>query len=203
MAAVRCAFCNQPLPASALAGDGVPVRCRTCGRATSATLFPALLRDGAPRPPTLPFDAPQEGEAACFYNPSRRATASCQHCGVLISELWAAQWGQETVCLKCLDHLREQTKDTRFNSKRTLWDNVVLALSLAPIVTLPLLIFYWMVIITAPTALILGLWHWNSPRSLVPRGRLRLLTGTVIAFLQIAAMVGLVLTLWFGWWKKL
>lgn len=105
------------------------------------------------------------------------------------------------MCLKCLDHLRDKSKDTRFNSKRTLWDNMVLALGLAPIILLPLLVFYWIGIITAPAALILGLWHWNSPRSLVPRGRWRLITGLLLAFLQVAGVVTFILSLWFGWLK--
>jgi len=201
MAVVRCAFCNQPLPPEWLAGGGTATPCRVCGRTTQATLFPALLKDSAAKPPLLPADPPMEGDAACFYNPERRATKACHHCGVLISDLWAAQWGQETVCLKCLDHLRDKSKDTRFNSKRILWDNVVLGLGLAPIITLPLVIFYWIGFITAPTALILGLWHWNSPRSLVPRGRWRLVVGLLLSFLQIAGVLGFFLSLWFGWLK--
>ncbi|MBL9145636.1 MAG: hypothetical protein JNM99_18305 [Verrucomicrobiaceae bacterium] len=199
MAAVRCAFCNQPLPADQLVSGANTVRCRVCGGKTQPSIFPALLADSAPKPPTLPEEPLAEGEAACFYSPARRATKSCHHCGVLISDLWAAQWGQDTVCLKCLDHLRDKSKDTRFGSKRTLWDNMVLALGLAPIITLPLLVFYWIGIITAPAALILGLWHWNSPRSLVPRGRWRLITGLLLAFLQVAGVVTFILSLWFGW----
>lgn len=199
MAVVRCAFCNQPLPTEGLTGVDARVRCRFCQRITQASLFQALVLDSAPRPPSLPADPIEEGDAACFYNPSRKATKECSHCGVLISDLWSAQWGSQIVCLKCLDHLRDKTKDAKFDSKRTLWDNIVLALGLAPIILLPLIIFYWIGFITAPAALILGLWHWNSPRSLVPRGRWRLVTGFTLAFLQVAGVVGFGLALWFHW----
>jgi hypothetical protein len=102
-----------------------------------------------------------------------------------MSDAWSAQWGSDQVCLKCLDHLRSKAEDSRFETKRTLWDNVVLALALVPC-TVALSFF---MVITAPAAVILGLWHWNKPRTMVPRGRWRLILGLVLAVLQIALMV--------------
>lgn len=98
-----------------------------------------------------------------------------------MSDPWAASWGSQTVCLKCLDHLRADTKSVDFQSKRTLWDNLVLALAVLPATVF----FWWAVFFTAPAAVILGFWHWNSPRSIIPRGRWRLVLGMVLGFLQI------------------
>jgi hypothetical protein len=63
-------------------------------------------------------------------------------------------------------------------------------------------IFYWLTFITAPTALFLGLRHWNSPRSLVPRSRARLIIGTGLALLEVIGMIFFVGGLYFGWFKS-
>ncbi len=72
------------------------------------------------------------GEATCYYSPNRRATHTCAHCGVFVSEAWSAEWGSSHVCLKCLDELRGKRKDSRFESRRVLWDNIALVTALAP-----------------------------------------------------------------------
>ena len=125
----------------------------------------------------LPSEPLMEGEAVCFYSPTRRATKECSHCGVLISDPWAAQWGARTVCLKCLDHLREKGTDQGFQSSRVLWDNVALVLAL-----LPCTFILWVVaFVTAPAAVFIALWHWNSPRSMVAPGRWRLVAALILA----------------------
>ena len=192
MARVFCVFCNTTLPAEPLAGGIGDLQCLTCHRVTEVVLFPALLDSGALKPPPLASDPPAEGEAACFYSPNRRATKSCNHCGVLISDSWAAQWGSETICLKCLEHLRDK-KDQRFESSRTLWDNVALLLA-----CLPLTIFLWVfAFVTAPASVFVALWHWNSPRSMVPRSRFRLVLALILGLCQIGAGVAFFLQVWF------
>jgi hypothetical protein len=180
---VHCPSCSGPL---LLQQGAENCQCRRCSKRVHVRIFPALVG----KPPALPvIDPPGEGEAACFYSPDRKATCSCSHCGVLMSDAWSAQWGSDQVCLKCLDHLRSKAEDSRFETKRTLWDNVVLALALIPCT----MILASFAIITAPAALILGLWHWNKPRTLVPRGRFRLVLGMLLAVLQIAGMIALVI----------
>ena len=186
MATLYCPFCGYHLSPTVLSAGREEVICRACQRPVQASVFPAFAEANAPKPPQLP-DPPAEGEAVCFYHPGRRATTSCKHCGVLISNLWAAQWGSDTVCLKCLDHLRAQGKDERFETGRMLWDNVVLALAVWPFIP-PLTLGSGFVSITAPAALFLGLWHWRTPGSLVPRGRWRLVLGLLLALLEVAGM---------------
>jgi hypothetical protein len=174
---VLCPSCSGPLPLN----QGAGTVCLRCRRPVELRLFPALA--GRPPPLALP-DPPGEGEAACFYNPERKATCSCTHCGVLISEMWAAQWGEGQVCLKCLDHLRAEVKDGRFESKRTLWGRVVLTLAI-----LPMTMFCWpTVFITAPAALLLGLWHWKSPTSIKSKSKLGMVVGMILALLQIVGL---------------
>lgn len=166
--------------------------CSSCRQVNEVMLLPAF-QDRDKKPPLLIFDPPAEGEAACFYNPARRATTSCSHCGVLICDSWAAQWGSETVCLKCMDHLIEK-KDVRFQNSRTLWDNIALVVACIPFT----IIFWFLVFITAPAAVFLALWHWNSPRSMVPRSKFRLVLALVLGLAEIAAIVVLLVQLWFG-----
>lgn len=195
MAEVRCALCNQPRAVNDLMAAGVGT-CPRCGRQSTVAAFPALY-DRAIKPPALPADAPREGEASCFYSPGRRATKECSHCGVLISDTWAAQWGSETVCLKCLEHLRQKGEDSRFQSSRVLWDNVALVLALLPLT----FIFWWAVFFSAPAALFIAIRHWNSPRSIVPRGRARLVIAIILASLEVCGMAFGAAGLWFGWFK--
>jgi hypothetical protein len=104
---------------------------------------------------------------------------------VLISDVWAAQWGSKVVCLKCLEHLNAKSVDVAFQTGRTLWDNVALALALVPFTV----IFWPLGFITAPAAVLLGLWHWNTPRSLVSGGRLRLILAVGIGLVEIGLVV--------------
>lgn len=187
MASLHCPFCGYHLSPTVLGTGSEVVTCGACQRLLHASVFPAFAEANAQKPPLLP-DPPAEGEAVCFYNPGRRATTSCKHCGVLISDLWAAQWGSDTVCLKCLDHLRAKGKDERFETGRTLWDNVVLGLAAWPFIP-PLTAMYCMMTVTAPAAVFLGLWHWRTPGSLVPRGRWRLVLGLLLALLELGGMV--------------
>lgn len=196
----RCANCQSHLPPS-LAADGGPVICGQCNRPNWVSSFPALHSNVLSAPPVLPAEPPAPGEAACFYSPLRRATQSCSHCGVLISDIWAAHWGQEVVCLKCLDHLRDKGRDQRFEKKRMLWDNIALALSLVPFT----LFFWWAVFLTAPAALFIALRFWKGPFSMVPRTRFRMALALLISFLQLAVIITGFLALLFdiAWLKNL
>src|SRR5688572_27686348 len=163
MAMIRCTACSYQIPAEAFVGEG-PVRCPLCQREVDAVVLPAASRSGT-QPPMLPAEPPGPGEAACYYNPERKATETCSHCGVFMSSSWAAKWGQDTICLKCLEELRTKRKDARFEARRTLWDNVALGCALfplalcvpstlfGPLIGIPLMFIFMSSAITAPTAL--------------------------------------------------
>lgn len=129
--------------------------------------------------------SPVPGDSVCFYDPQQKASCLCSQCGVLASDAWSASWGSRKVCLRCLEKLRAGGKDKDFESKRVMWDNVCLILALAPLTPLS----YFLAIVTAPAALVLGLRSWNRPRSLVPRSRLRLIIGLILASIQIVLII--------------
>ncbi len=199
MSMIRCAACGYQIPVAAFAlAREVP--CPLCRRVVQATVLPAVARSGV-TPPALPEDPPGPGEAACFYNPKRKATQSCSHCGVFISDAWTARWGSETVCLKCLDNLRTKHQDSRFQAKRTLWDNIALGTAALPFllcvpmlllgpIGVPFMILCVMLsLVSAPSAFGLSLYAWNKPRSLVPRGRWRVVSALLLSLLQCVAWV--------------
>lgn len=206
MAWVKCSVCGF-LQSATVADSGPNHRCSTCRRPFEFRIFPAIQKSATPEaPPPLPEDPPGPGEAVCFYSPSRRATQSCSHCGVFISDAWAAQWGNETVCLKCLGDLRQKGGSQQFEVSRTLWDNIAYTLSLAPIAVGTLLLMtvigmsfgilaYMMTAITAPIAIFLSLRYWNAPRSLVPRGRRRLWVAIILSVVQLLAWIGFIIAI--------
>lgn len=196
----RCAICHQPLAGVSQPGTG-PQTCRRCERESVVTALPALFVNPSAQPPSLPADPPGEGEAACFHSPNRKATKACSHCGVLISDIWAARWGSDVVCLKCLDRLREQGRDQRFEKKRVLWDNVALALALTPFT----LVLYWAALFTAPASFFISLRFWKGPFSMIPRGRTRMAAALLLSFLQVGGMIAVVVAIFFqmDWLKKL
>ena len=158
--------------------------CVSCRRTVELAAFPALLPKPPPMPPG-PGDAPGEGDPVCFYNPARKATTVCDQCGVFVSDAWKAKWGAKALCLRCLDKLHAARKDKAFVQHRVMWDNIVLGLALLPFS----LFFWWAVFLSAPAALILGLWAWKKPTSIVPRGRARMVAGLVLAALQVLGVL--------------
>lgn len=201
---VRCNACGYHIPVAvfATAREGA---CPLCRRPVSAVLLPAMNQTPGAGPPVLPEDPPGPGEPACFYNPERRATRTCFHCGVYVSESWSAQWGSGHVCLKCLDDLRNRRKDERFEVRRVLWDNIALGVALLPFlmcvallllgpVGMFLMIFCVMAsAVTAPVGLGLAIYAWKKPRSLVPRGPARVILALVLSLLQCGAWAFLII----------
>lgn len=208
MALVKCSSCGGGIHTS-LFHEGGTVSCPLCQRTLHAFLLPALYKPAVSAPPSLPDDPPAPGEATCFYNPSRRATKCCDHCGVYVSEAWAAHWGTQTVCLKCLEELRSKNSDIRFESKRVLWDNIALSFAIGPwflmVACWVTLIFYWLsflililTVLTAPAAIFIALRYWQAPRSLVPRGRGRLVWAILLGVLQLLGWIAVIVGIFYA-----
>jgi len=150
-------------------------------------LFPAFLAPtNAPvvREPVL--DA---GEASCFYHPQSRAVAPCDHCGRYLCDLCRIDWGAQTFCPACVQ--TGQTSHTRaeMENRRMLYDSIALAVS-----TFPLLLFYF-TLLSAPATLFIVWRYWNAPTSLLPRTRVRFVIAAIIAVLEIAGWIALVLAI--------
>ena len=91
--------------------------------------------------------------------------------------------GGRHLCPSCAATRAADPAEERFVRERTLWDSVALSLA-----TYPMLIFY-LTIFTAPAAIFVGLRHWRSPRSLVPRTRGRFVVALLLATAQVVGWV--------------
>lgn len=181
-----CIFCSEALPASSVRPDG-EATCPECLRGSKVVLLPAISGTPLPvNPEPTPF--PGEGDPVCFYDPSRKATHECSHCGVLISSEWTAHWGSRSLCLKCLDHLRASDTEQGFQRRLVLWDTIALQLALLPLTV----ILAGFVFVSAPAALFISIWKWNAPRSMASPSRWKMATALLLAALQILAVATMI-----------
>ena len=207
MSWIKCTSCGAALPPGLFqSGEG---SCSLCSRRQQTVILPALYKSQTLAPPSLP-DPPQTGDVVCFFDENRKATQTCSHCGIFMSDAWSARWGRQVVCLKCLEELRAKGNEAAFQTRRTLWDNIALGFSFGPWVLLILsictIVFYFIgalflffTFITAPAAIFVALRYWRAPRSLVPRGRTRLVLAILFALIQIGAWGSLIVLLLNEW----
>ena len=139
--------------------------CPACRSLIQIEIFPAFFKPisgGRTGSRTV-----MEGEAICFYHPEKRAVVPCDVCGRFLCGLCDVDLNHQHLCPNCLSTGRRKGRLSHLDQRRTLWDTAALTLSLLPIIIFPVLI------LTAPAAIILALWHWNTPTSLVPRTKIR------------------------------
>jgi len=173
-----CARCETPLPKWELA-SGDSAICTNCGSQNTVRVFPALLAaENAARP-----EAAEEGEAACFDHPGKRAVASCQQCGRFVCQLCAIQFGEETWCPGCVAAGSGQAKAAKTDTSRTLYDSMALTLPLAS------LVFWPMTVLTGPASVVLAVMKWRQPLSLVRRSRWRFVGAILIGLAELGAWI--------------
>lgn len=155
---------------------------RHCGKSHYVRLYPAILRKSAG---TKAKELLEADEASCFYHAQFAATNVCSHSGRFICDLCSTEWEGETISLQALDEIKSKGKSDKLNDKRTLWDDIALALVIFPILFYPLMIF------TAPIAVFICLWKWRQgPTSLVRRTRIRYVIALVLGLLEVV-LIGL------------
>lgn len=65
---------------------------------------------------------------------------------------------------------------------RVLYDDAALALAIYPIV---FFVFFYFTLVTAPLSLFLAIRHWNTPSSIIPRTKIRLILAILFSSAQI------------------
>jgi hypothetical protein len=181
-----CAKCRAPIPVEDWNRAGFS-GCPICRTRVIALVFPALFRDQ--RTASAPALVAQEGEAACFYHPAKKAVAPCDQCGRFLCALCQVDFLGAHWCPGCIENNRRKGKLAQLDNSRTLYDGVALALAFYP------LLLIWPTILTAPAALWLTAKYWRAPLSLAPRSRWRFYAAALIAVLQIGAWIWLALFL--------
>jgi hypothetical protein len=141
-------------------------------------VFPALLA-----PPAVGSAGELvmlEGEASCFYHPSKRAATACDSCGRFLCALCDLDLNGQHLCPACLKSGKRKGKLKNLENRRLRYDSLAIALAFTP------LLFFYLTIITAPTTLYVVIRHWNASGSIVRRSRWRMVVAAIAAVLEIA-----------------
>jgi hypothetical protein len=129
-----------------------------------------------------------EGESGCFYHPQKRAVVPCDLCGRFLCAVCDLEFGGQHMCPQCLDSGAKRGRLQSLERQRTRWDQIVVSTLFVP------LIFCWVFLpLTCLAALVMIVWKWNAPPSLVSNTRLFLILGAALAVLELAGGV-------IGWW---
>jgi hypothetical protein len=177
---LACTHCGAPLP-EGVPGQAVLTECPVCRAKHEVVLFPAFHR--APAPGAAPQAILAAGEAACFYHAEKRAVVPCDACGRFLCALCDVKLGEQHFCPACLQSGREASHLAPVERGRVRYDQIVWSL-----VVVPVPLCFLMSPLTATGALGLALWKWKAPPSLVVNTRARLVTGMLLAVLEIATV---------------
>jgi hypothetical protein len=178
--AVFCPRCMVPIKDIALTPDEF-ARCPRCMAAFEIEIFPALFR-----PHAQIAEAERvliEGESTCFYHADRKAMLPCHGCGRFLCALCDCEMGGEHFCPSCLEAGVTKGKIKSLENRRTRHDSIALILALAP------MLFFYITLVTAPATLYVVIRHWNTPLSIVRRTKVRFVIAAAIALLQIVGWV--------------
>jgi len=176
--AMSCARCRREFPAAA---DELSVltACPGCATPVRFTLFPAFLKSRTES--AQPEAVMAEGESACFYHPEKRAVTPCDGCGRFLCALCDLDLNGQHLCPSCLESGTKKRRIEALERSRTRWDLIV-----GQLIALCVLLF-----IFAPAfalaALVITVWFWKAPPSLVVNSRRRLVVYSVLALLFLAS----------------
>jgi hypothetical protein len=161
--------------------------CPACGARSRIDVFPAALRP--PGPSSIGEAVMVEGEASCFYHPTKKAILPCESCGRFLCAICDVELNGQHLCPGCLESGKRKGKLKQLENKRTLYDNLALAVAVYP------MLLVWPSIVGAPIALYLAIRYWKAPTSVIPRTRWRAVLAIIIALLQIGGWVAMFISI--------
>jgi uncharacterized RDD family membrane protein YckC len=180
----QCPRCQSTVLEIAPTSSGF-TRCNQCYTTFQVEAFPALFRQPEPELEAEPVLL--EGESACFYHAEKKALLPCHACGRFLCALCDCEINSGHYCPACLEAGVTKGKIANLESRRTKQDSIALSLAIAP-----MLLFYF-TIVTAPAALYLAIKHWNAPRGVSHRTKVRLVLAMIVASLQIIGWIAIVI----------
>ncbi|MDX2226705.1 MAG: hypothetical protein SFY92_06430 [Verrucomicrobiae bacterium] len=188
-ALLPCPKCHRDLPLSWInAGQVAP--CPHCRVRIGVEGFPSLL--APPQVARTGLRVMSAGEATCYFHAQKQAQAPCDFCGRFLCALCAVEFNGQVICAPCLESGQKKQKIKSLQNKRYLYDNMALMLSILP---WALLVFWFLTLITAPIALFMCFYYWNTPSSLIPRSKVRLIIAGILSLIQIGLWTWLFLHL--------
>lgn len=161
--------------------DATSGRCRACETDFEFVPLPALTAAPARVVPTAAVVA---ADSVCFFHAENRAEAVCDDCGRLLCSVCAVPFMGRKLCPSCIaGSSKRADAGAAFVKDRVLYDSIALSLAALPVV----LVFLWfLTIVTAPLALGFAIYGWKKPGSLLRRSRWRLVLAAILASLEIA-----------------
>lgn len=183
IASLRCDRCQAPVLPETLNTPGL-TPCPGCATPLRFLVFPAYHRQLSPA--ATGESLLIEGESSCFYHPTRKAVVPCDGCGRFLCALCEVELDEKHLCPKCLEAAQQKSELTGIEQKRPLHDLLALNLAIGGLI----LAFCapWLSIFLSSAALYLCIRYWNTPQSLLARGKGRFVAA---AFLSVAG-IGLV-----------
>ncbi len=155
-------------------------RCPACERQTRVVVFPAFSRPavkGATAEAVM-----MEGEATCFYHAKKRAQVPCDECGRFLCAVCDLEVNGRHLCPQCLETGAKKGKVQSLERGRFRWDQVI-----STLLVLPLISCGFLLPLTSLAALVLVVWKWKSPPSLVSNTRVLLIVCAALAFIEFVA----------------
>ena len=120
-----------------------------------------------------------EGEAGCFYHPSKKAVVPCDQCGRFLCALCQVDFLAQNWCPSCIDINRRKGRLNGLDAERRLYGNAALILAVAP------LLFWPITLMTAPMSLYVTFRYWRTPSSLVRRNRWQFYAAILFAVVEL------------------
>ena len=176
---IRCRACYAAIPPEVWNAEAA-IPCTACRKLSWAAVFPAI---NANTRGATASAIEGEGQASCFFHANSLAVVSCDECGRFLCGLCDLEIAGRHVCPTCLRQGIAQQKVTTFETGRTLYDGIVLALAIGPIIMWPF------TFITAPLSVVLSFWFWRRPGSLLPRTKIRFILAILIGLAQCVGWV--------------
>lgn len=159
---LRCDFCQGGIPPE-LWNQPEGAACPYCGKRSWTRVFPAIQNRAIGRGAEA---IGSESESSCFFHPQSRAAVACDSCGRFICGLCDLDTGGNGghICPTCFANPATAGARPMLDKRRVLYDSIVLGVNLGGF-----FFFFWPSLITGPLSVVLALWFWRKPRSIVPR----------------------------------
>jgi hypothetical protein len=181
--AILCPGCYTPLPASHF-NTGSFEPCPSCQVKVQAAVFPAAFRVIGPGRTGERILV--QGESSCFYHEQKKAVVPCDTCGRFLCALCDVDLNGKHLCPQCLDTGRQKGSLQELETGRVLYDNAALLLALTPMV---IFVFWFLTLVTAPVAVLLGVMSYFRPNSIIGFSRIKAMAAIVIGISQMALWV--------------
>jgi hypothetical protein len=181
-----CTDCRLDVSEIAL-NSSASQTCQHCDRTVSVYVFPAMARDmkGA-----ISQDQPViASESSCFYHPQKTAAVICDTCGRFLCGLCDVDTHGGHLCTACLEIAAADEENPTTPVRYVHYDSIALLVVVVGI------LFWFISFITAFVSLYFVVRYWRKPLSVLPRNRWRFVVAALLSLATLGMWGTLVVTL--------